>query len=56
LRQQRTEPGANKWFTRVVVASAVIESLSSLKVRYPKVSGKELKELAAAKKASLADK
>src|SRR5207245_1545177 len=40
----------NKWFTRVVVASAVIETLASLDLAYPKVDEGKLKELAAAKK------
>jgi PPK2 family polyphosphate:nucleotide phosphotransferase len=44
-------PADNKWFTRVVVAAAVIEALSSLGLHYPKVSDEKLKELAAAKRA-----
>jgi PPK2 family polyphosphate:nucleotide phosphotransferase len=44
-------PANNKWFTRVVVAAAVIEALSSLDLHYPKVSDAKLKELAAAKRA-----
>ena len=44
-------PADNKWFTRVVVAAAVIEALSSLDLHYPKVSDEKLKELAAAKRA-----
>jgi PPK2 family polyphosphate:nucleotide phosphotransferase len=43
-------PANNKWFTRVVVASAVIEALASLDLAYPKVDQSKLKELAAAKK------
>ncbi|HXI43491.1 MAG TPA: polyphosphate kinase 2 family protein [Bryobacteraceae bacterium] len=43
-------PADNKWFTRVVVASAVIETLASLDLAYPKVGEGKLKELAAAKK------
>lgn len=39
-------PADNKWFTRVVVASAVIEGLDSLKMSYPKVSKEKRKELA----------
>ena len=42
-------PADNKWFTRVVVAAAVIETLSDLDLEYPKVSEKKLQELAAAK-------
>jgi PPK2 family polyphosphate:nucleotide phosphotransferase len=44
-------PADNKWFTRVVVAAAVIETLDSLDLSYPKVSNDKLKELAAAKAA-----
>jgi PPK2 family polyphosphate:nucleotide phosphotransferase len=43
-------PADNKWFTRLVVASAVIETLDSLDLAYPKVDESKLKELAAAKK------
>jgi len=43
-------PADNKWFTRVVVASAVIETLASLDLAYPKVDEGKLKELAGAKK------
>src|SRR6266704_3223681 len=43
-------PADNKWFTRVVVALAVIETLASLDLAYPKVDESKLKELAAAKK------
>ncbi len=44
-------PADNKWFTRVVVAAAVIEALASLNLSYPKVSKEKLKELAAVKQA-----
>jgi PPK2 family polyphosphate:nucleotide phosphotransferase len=43
-------PADNKWFTRFVVAGAVIETLDSLDLAYPKVDEVKLKELAAAKK------
>jgi PPK2 family polyphosphate:nucleotide phosphotransferase len=43
-------PANNKWFTRVVVALAVIDTLASLDLAYPKVNDQKLKELAAAKK------
>ena len=42
-------PADNKWFTRVVVAAAVIDGLASLHLAYPKVDKEKLKELAAAK-------
>ena len=49
-------PADNKWFTRVVVAAAVIRVLDDLDLNYPKVSDSKLKELAAAKKELLAGK
>jgi PPK2 family polyphosphate:nucleotide phosphotransferase len=42
-------PADNKWFTRVVVAAAVIEALDSLKLGYPEVSEAHRKDLAAVK-------
>jgi PPK2 family polyphosphate:nucleotide phosphotransferase len=42
-------PADNKWFTRIVVAAAVIDALDSLNLSYPKVDKAKLKELAAAK-------
>ena len=46
-------PADNKWFTRVVVAAAVIETLANLGLAYPKVGPDKLKELAAAKRGLL---
>ncbi len=43
-------PADNKWFTRVIVALAVIETLASLDLAYPEVDQSKLKELALAKK------
>ena len=43
-------PADNKWFTRVVVALAVIETLADLDLEYPEVGEDKLKELATAKK------
>lgn len=43
-------PADNKWFTRLVVAAAVIEALSSLDLKYPEVGEEKLKELVEAKK------
>ena len=48
-------PADNKWFTRVVVAAAIIDALASLDLHYPKVGEAKLKELAAARKALLAE-
>ena len=44
-------PADHKWFTRLVVASAVIDALASLDLKYPEVSRLKRKELAAAKRA-----
>ena len=44
-------PADNKWFTRVIVAAAVIDALTSLNLSYPKVGKAKLKELAAVKRA-----
>jgi PPK2 family polyphosphate:nucleotide phosphotransferase len=38
-------PADNKWFTRLVVAAAVVEAVEELHLTYPKVSGKKKKEL-----------
>jgi len=43
-------PADNKWYTRVVVAAAVVDALEGLKLSYPKVDAEERKRLAAAKK------
>jgi PPK2 family polyphosphate:nucleotide phosphotransferase len=43
-------PADNKWFTRLVVAAAVIDTLASLDLKYPEVGEEKLKELAEAKK------
>ena len=47
-------PADNKWFTRVIVAAAIIDTLDSLKLNYPKVSTAKRKELAETKRALLA--
>jgi len=43
-------PADNKWFTRVVVAAAVIDALASLKLEYPKLDPEALKALSQAKR------
>jgi PPK2 family polyphosphate:nucleotide phosphotransferase len=48
-------PADNKWFTRLVVAAAIIDALASLNLHYPKVDEKKLEELAAAKKTLLSE-
>lgn len=44
-------PADNKWFTRMVVAAAVIETLAELNPKFPEVPRARLKELAAARAA-----
>lgn len=46
-------PADHKWFTRLVVAAAVIDCLSSLEVDYPKLSKTEIDGLESAKRALL---
>jgi PPK2 family polyphosphate:nucleotide phosphotransferase len=43
-------PADNKWFTRLVVSTVLVETLESLDLSYPKVDPKKRKELEAAKK------
>ena len=49
-------PADHKWFTRMVVAAAVVEHLGSLDLAYPAVSPKKQQDLLAAKRALLAEK
>jgi PPK2 family polyphosphate:nucleotide phosphotransferase len=42
-------PADNKWFTRLVVAGAIVETVESLDLQYPKVGAAKKKELAAAR-------
>lgn len=42
-------PADHKWFTRLVVAAAVVETLQSLELEYPKVDAGQRRELAAAR-------
>jgi PPK2 family polyphosphate:nucleotide phosphotransferase len=44
-------PADNKWFTRLVVAAAIIDTLSGLKLGFPKLDAAKIRELAAARKA-----
>ena len=43
-------PADNKWFTRLVVAGAIIDAMEGLGLRYPEVGDAKKKELAAARK------
>jgi PPK2 family polyphosphate:nucleotide phosphotransferase len=42
-------PADNKWFTRLVVAAAVVQALAELDLSYPRVSPQKLKELRASR-------
>jgi PPK2 family polyphosphate:nucleotide phosphotransferase len=42
-------PADNKWFTRLTVSSVVIDTLSSLHLKFPEVDDTKLKELTAAR-------
>jgi PPK2 family polyphosphate:nucleotide phosphotransferase len=42
-------PADNKWFTRLVVAAAIVEAVEQLNLTYPKVDAKRKKELAEAR-------
>ena len=43
-------PADNKWFTRLVVVATIVDALTSLDLKYPKLNDTELKEFAAARK------
>jgi PPK2 family polyphosphate:nucleotide phosphotransferase len=49
-------PADNKWFTRIVVAAAIVEAMENLKLDYPKIEGKALKALEDARKALLKER
>jgi PPK2 family polyphosphate:nucleotide phosphotransferase len=49
-------PADHKWFTRIVVAAALVQALDGLGLEYPKVKGRALKELRKAEKALKAEK
>jgi PPK2 family polyphosphate:nucleotide phosphotransferase len=42
-------PADNKWFTRLVVAAAIVEAVEKLDLEYPKVTPNQKKDLAAAR-------
>jgi hypothetical protein len=43
-------PADNKWFTRMVVSTVLVDTLESLDLAYPKVDEEKKKALEAAKK------
>ena len=42
-------PADNKWYTRLVVAAAIVDTLKDLKLAYPSVAPEKRKRLQAAK-------
>ena len=46
-------PADNKWYTRAIVAGAIIEKLSELDLKFPKLDQKKLEDLKAAREALL---
>ncbi len=42
-------PADNKWFTRVVVAAAIVDALEDLKLAFPEVDAEQRKRLQAAR-------
>jgi PPK2 family polyphosphate:nucleotide phosphotransferase len=46
-------PADNKWFTRLAISTAIVETLEELNLAYPKVDATKRKELAAARKVLL---
>ena len=49
-------PADHKWFTRVIVAAAIIDALASLDLHYPEVSPAKKQELFGARDALLSEK
>ena len=49
-------PANNKWYTRAIVAAAIVDGLASLNLQYPRLDKAKLGELAAVKKALLAER
>jgi PPK2 family polyphosphate:nucleotide phosphotransferase len=43
-------PADHKWFTRVVVAAAIVDGLAGLNLEYPEVSKEQVREIARARK------
>jgi len=49
-------PADSKWYTRCVVAAAIVDALQDLHLEYPKVDAEKKQELAQARKALLSEK
>jgi polyphosphate kinase 2 (PPK2 family) len=48
-------PADNKWFTRLVVAAAIVETVEKLDLSYPKIDAQMKKELELAREALLGE-
>ena len=44
-------PADNKWFTRLIVAAAIVEAVENLDLSYPTIDAAKKKELVAARAA-----
>jgi PPK2 family polyphosphate:nucleotide phosphotransferase len=49
-------PADHKWFTRLVVSTAIVDALSSLRLHYPRVSPGRRRELAASRRELLKER
>jgi PPK2 family polyphosphate:nucleotide phosphotransferase len=49
-------PADNKWFARLMVAAAVVDTMEGLDLQFPKVEGPALREMMKVRKALLAEK
>ncbi|HQR21500.1 MAG TPA: polyphosphate kinase 2 family protein, partial [Burkholderiaceae bacterium] len=49
-------PADNKWFTRLVVAAAIVEAMENMRLEYPKVSDAQKADLARARELLLTEK
>ena len=49
-------PADNKWFTRLVVAAAIVEAMDAMKLAYPKLGDAQRADLARARELLLIEK
>ncbi len=49
-------PADNKWFSRLVVAAAIVDAVERLDLKYPKVTAQQKKDLATARQELMAEK
>ena len=48
-------PADNKWFTRAIVAAAVVDALASLDLHYPEITDRQRRDLQAARRTLLSE-